>query len=333
MKNISLDFFGEKVSIQMPTSLASLRQAISDKFMFNPSDAAEVVISYMKDLGKKIIQTEQDFSNFISNKIGKIDLDISQTSRLYLENYNALKKESDENKKLLEECLKKDEELKHKKEQTLKDQKEKIDLIEQKIEKLTKKKMKLEKKIKREKKAIEKEQKENSKKIKELQKKLGIAPSQPKEKKSSSKEKIVLKKGNPVLVKKVPKPEEKKEVHPFATCDGCKMSPIIGKRYKCKKNPNLDFCEKCFKNKTKTQGLKLEAVDTQKIIKKVILKASANRINTDGKPIHRMISCEGCGMFPIIGERFKCTVCHNFSYCKNCQQLYANMHGHPLVQL
>jgi hypothetical protein len=37
----------------MPTSLASLRQAISDKFMFSPSDAAEVVISYVKDLGKK----------------------------------------------------------------------------------------------------------------------------------------------------------------------------------------------------------------------------------------------------------------------------------------
>jgi len=53
MKNISLDFFGEKVSIQMPTSLASLRQAISEKFMFNPSDAAEVIISYAKDLGKK----------------------------------------------------------------------------------------------------------------------------------------------------------------------------------------------------------------------------------------------------------------------------------------
>jgi exonuclease VII large subunit len=130
----------------MPTSLASLRQAISDKFMFSPSDAAEVVISYVKDLGKKIIQTEQDFSNFISNKIGKISLDISQDSRLYLENYNTLKKESDENKKTLEECLKRDEELKKKREELMNGEMEKINQIEQKIQKLQARKKKLEKK-------------------------------------------------------------------------------------------------------------------------------------------------------------------------------------------
>jgi len=37
----------------MPTDLASLRQQISEKFMFSPSDAAEIVVSYAKDLGKK----------------------------------------------------------------------------------------------------------------------------------------------------------------------------------------------------------------------------------------------------------------------------------------
>ena len=334
MKNISLDFFGEKVSIQMPTSLASLRKAISDKFMFNPSDAAEVIISYAKDLGKKIIQTEQDFSNFIANKIGKIDLDISQDSRLYLENYNSLKKEKDENKKLLEECLKKDEELKKKKEETLKAEMEKISLIEKKIQKLTARKKKLEKKLKRSTKSLEKEQKENAKKIKVLKKKLGMTSpkSESPEKKPATKKKV-LKKTNPALLNGKPKPEVKKEIHPFATCDGCQMSPIIGKRYKCKDNPDLDFCEKCYKNKTITHGLKLEAVNTEKIMKQIILKASANRINTEGKPIHRMISCDGCGMNPIVGERFKCTVCHNFNYCKNCQQLYANMHGHEMVEI
>ena len=58
MKKISLNFFGEEVSINMPTSLSSLRQQISEKFMFNPSDAAEIVVSYAKDLSKKIIETE-----------------------------------------------------------------------------------------------------------------------------------------------------------------------------------------------------------------------------------------------------------------------------------
>ena len=320
MKDISLDFFGEKVSIKMPTSLDSLRKAISEKFMFSPSDAAEVIISYVKDLGKKIIETEQDFSNFISNKIGKINLDISENSRLYLENYNSLKKENDENKKLLEEYLKKDSQLEKKKEDLMKQEMEQISQIEEKIQKLQLKKKKMQKKIKTETKLIEKEKKENSKKIQNLQKKLNVdktptTPPYPK--------KIVLKNAN----------APKKEIHPFATCDGCKVSPIIGKRYKCKENPNIDLCEKCFKKKNKTFGLKFEVVDTQKIIKQVILKASANRINTEGKPIHRMISCEGCGMNPIIRERFKCSVCNNFNYCKNCEELYKNMHGHPLVEV
>ena len=148
MKNISLDFFGEKVSIKMPTSLDSLRKAISEKFMFSPSDAAEVIISYVKDLGKKIIETEQDFSNFISNKIGKINLDISENSRLYLENYNSLKKENDQNKKLLEEYLKKDSELEKKKEDLMKKEMEQISQIEEKIQKLQLKKKKIQKKNK-----------------------------------------------------------------------------------------------------------------------------------------------------------------------------------------
>ena len=173
------------------------------------------------------------------------------------------------------------------------------------------KKKKLQTKLKAQTKLIEKEKKENSKKIQKLQKKLNgdNTPVTPAPKK------IVLKKA------KAPK----KEVHPFATCDGCKVCPIIGKRYKCKENPNIDLCEKCFRKNNKSNGLKFEVVDTQKIMKQVILKASANRINT--------VSCEGCGMNPIEGERFKCSVCHNFNYCKNCEQMYKNMHGHPLVEV
>ena len=115
MKNISLNFFGEQVTIDVPTNLSSLRKEIADKFMFSPSDAAEIVLSYMKDLAKKIIQTEQDFTAFISNQIGKIDLDISPDSKLFLKNLDTLKKEKEEAQKELDECLKKKEELKKEK--------------------------------------------------------------------------------------------------------------------------------------------------------------------------------------------------------------------------
>ena len=36
----------------MPTSLSSLRQEISEKFLFSPSDAAEVVLTYERSRKK-----------------------------------------------------------------------------------------------------------------------------------------------------------------------------------------------------------------------------------------------------------------------------------------
>ena len=148
MNKISLNFFGEEVSIQIPNSLTSLRKEIADKFMFNASDAAEIVLSYMKDFGKKIIQTEQDFANFLANKIAKIDLDISQDSKLYLKNLNSIQKENEEAKKELDECLQKKVTIKTAKEECLKEEMIKMKEIERKIRILLKQKTKLAKKMK-----------------------------------------------------------------------------------------------------------------------------------------------------------------------------------------
>ena len=53
MNNLSLNFFGEIVNIKIPETLANLRQQISEKFLFSPSETAEILITYGKDLGKK----------------------------------------------------------------------------------------------------------------------------------------------------------------------------------------------------------------------------------------------------------------------------------------
>ena len=99
MQKLTLNFFGEEVAINIPKDLTSLRKEISDKFMFSPSDTAEIILTYFKDLGKKIIKTENDFSNFISEKINKINLDISQDSKLYKQNLKSLQKEDKEKAK------------------------------------------------------------------------------------------------------------------------------------------------------------------------------------------------------------------------------------------
>ena len=93
MKKISLNFFGEKAEINIPTNLESLRKAIQDQFLFSPSDAAEVMIGYIKDLKTKVIKTEEDFRNFIKEKINQINLDISEESRIYQENLKEVENE------------------------------------------------------------------------------------------------------------------------------------------------------------------------------------------------------------------------------------------------
>ena len=106
MEKLTLNFFGEKAEIPIPKSLDNLRQQISDKFAFSPSETADLLISYTKDLGQKIIDAEKDFREFISNKIPTIDLDIKEDSKLFVENLNTLKAQANSDHTQLENLLK-----------------------------------------------------------------------------------------------------------------------------------------------------------------------------------------------------------------------------------
>ena len=136
MQNISLDFFGEKITALMPRDLASLRNIIADRFMFDPEDAAEVIITYMKDLGKKIIKTEEDFKTFLNEKINLISLDISQDSKLYKENFANIEHENVEKKNELENLKKKKEEEISEKKKTINEFTKNVKNIDDQIKKL-----------------------------------------------------------------------------------------------------------------------------------------------------------------------------------------------------
>lgn len=46
---------------------------------------------------------------------------------------------------------------------------------------------------------------------------------------------------------------------------------------------------------------------------------------------HRRISCDGCSQYPIVGIRYKCSVCPDFDYCEICE---ANIeHPHPFIKI
>ena len=451
MKNISLNFFGEEVSINMPTNLASLRQQISEKFMFSPSDAAEIIVSYAKDLGKKIIQTEQDFVNFISEKINKIDLDISQDSKLYKKSFVNLQKETEDGKKELELALKKKEEIKKRRETALNKRTQEIKDLEAKINELKKQKKELEKLSRREEKQFCKEEKINNKKIATLQEKLGLKKTKlksvnvnkvhsmmercfnakneeyqklekipidfaektnkiirkiiehklkkmhdfekeiqemklelkpeekeffinypqlcndigrrvdgftnyikceatklfeeihkikknqyeivcPLKKKLEQKGKKVKKEVKKDVKKEVKKEENKKEVHWFVTCDGCKMCPLMGKRYKCDVCPNFDFCEECYKKEKDNHKHSFKMVNSRQFFKQMWEKFKKGE-TMDGRAIHHGYICDGCDKGPIIGNRYKCTVCDDFDYCEACEEKFRDQHKHPFLKI
>ena len=143
MEKLSLNFFGEQVEVKIPETLASLRKDISEKFLFSPSDTAELILSYAKDLGKKIIETENDFKEFIKNKVFKIDLDVDQNSQIFQKSLIKLQNETEADKKELETLISKCNELKGQKESKVSEAKKKIDELLQKEQEVKKQKREL----------------------------------------------------------------------------------------------------------------------------------------------------------------------------------------------
>lgn len=39
----------------------------------------------------------------------------------------------------------------------------------------------------------------------------------------------------------------------------------------------------------------------------------------ESQVVHDRVTCDGCGMFPVVGHRYKCIICHNFDFCEACE--------------
>ena len=355
MEKLVLNFFGEEITIDTPKTLQNLKDEIASKFCFNPSDAAEILVSYFNDLKKVFIQTEQDFVEFVKKHIYKVDLDISQESQLYKNSMKQLEEENAQNKKTLEELLKKNMEVEAKAKAFLDEKTKKIKEIDEKIKALNKKKAAISKEVASVKEKKNKIIKTNQKKINEIQKKLGIAPPVKKPKPASPKPKVDKK---AKVEKKIEKKVEKK-VEKVAK----KIEKIIKKVEKKKKDAkkpetkeekkeekedkgffNLNNINEITQNLTNKitdiaqcvieKGNELTNKITGKLENKDIkLKDPAPKKEEEKKKIHTGIHCNGCGMNPIEGNRFKCAVCENFDYCEKCESLNKDKHLHPFIKI
>ena len=43
--------------------------------------------------------------------------------------------------------------------------------------------------------------------------------------------------------------------------------------------------------------------------------------------VHETVECDGCGVGPIVGPRYKCSVCENFDFCARCEEFVDHEHA------
>ena len=173
MKKLSLNFYGEKLSIKFPKDFISLKKEISEKYQISLSDIFEMDISYIKDNVKEIIKTEDDFKIFLQSGISNISLDINESSKLYQSGLLTLQKKFKDNLSTLERLKMKKKENKQKQEKELEERKKKINDLKDQIEKLEKKKQEYAKSLKEIDKTQRDQEKELISKITKLSKEIG----------------------------------------------------------------------------------------------------------------------------------------------------------------
>lgn len=171
---LTLNLFGEIVTVDTPQNLIDLRQKISEKFVFQKSDVDELILIYTKESKNINIETEEDYKAFLDSKINKIQIDISQSSHIYQENLTKIKEEKENDEKKYNELIKQNEEYKKLLSTKFIAQKQEIIDISKQIQELFTKRKKIVKYIKMEKAKILKMKKSNDKAIAGLEKKLGL---------------------------------------------------------------------------------------------------------------------------------------------------------------
>ena len=134
MEKLTLDFFGEKVSISTPKDLSFLRIQISEKYCFSDVDAAEILIYYLNENQKTYIINDEDYSKFLSHKASLIYLDIDPNSKLYKDKCSKMEKEVEEKSVELEKLVQKKAEIEKSEEEYLKTYKEQLGLINKQLE-------------------------------------------------------------------------------------------------------------------------------------------------------------------------------------------------------
>ena len=134
-----------------------------------------------------------------------------------------------------------------------------------------------------------------------------------------------------IILKSVPKEIKKRDViHVGIICDGCKKKPIRGNRYKCKGCKDFDFCESCYQKNKESHGHEFKKIEKPGNTKR---PGHKNTKFCQRGIVHRDIRCERCGLEPLVGYRFMCTICDDYNLCENCEEESGKRHNHPFIKV
>ena len=174
MKKLTLDFYGEKISIPFPQDFASLSKEIDQNFQINLSEVFSLDISYTKNKVKKSIKSENDYKLFINSKATLINIELVESNELFQNNSLNFKKNSKEDKDKLEALKKKKAALKTKIEQKEKETQIKKEEYQLQVDSLNNQKTQYLNKLQKDMKDQSKKEKDFVTKITQLSKELNV---------------------------------------------------------------------------------------------------------------------------------------------------------------
>ncbi|KAH8893302.1 hypothetical protein GQ53DRAFT_108767 [Thozetella sp. PMI_491] len=122
-----------------------------------------------------------------------------------------------------------------------------------------------------------------------------------------------------------------------AVCDGCDKT-VVGVRHKCLDCPDWDYCSNCVENAAfihpnhRFVPIYEPLEDIKDMRARYISRPTHYGICCDG-PLCTSIAKKGPITY-IVGDRYKCAVCHDTDFCASCEASPANTHNrtHPLIK-
>lgn len=298
--SITLNFYDEIKNINFVNSFGELKNQIANLYFLDPVDVSELVFKYTDDENDLItITTDEDFDLALKqSKALTVILEISETSRLFNTQLGLEKRKSkEETKDHQAELLKKEIEEK---------QRELQKVLEE------------EKKKEAEKKRAEEEKKKEAEKAR-LQKELE-ARYRAEESKRAEEElrKRILEEEARMKVEKVIKEEENRKLN-----EEKEKRILIEEIVRAEVEKKLEVLKKDLIE----QSVK-SSVATIEDLFNTNLNYPKQEVIT-----HYRVTCDGCGVSPITGTRYKCTVCPNFDYCEACENSNSVNHQHAFIKI